>query len=51
MELLASLQFKEALKENKERKHLRDSGGIAKKKKDWKKNGGQMNRGGSYTRT
>ena len=30
------MQFKEAPKE-KERKHLRDSGEIAKKMKDWKK--------------
>ena len=29
----------------KERKHLRGSGEIAKKKKDWKKNGGQMKKG------
>ena len=31
---LVTLQFKEALKENKERKHLRSSGEIVKKKKD-----------------
>ena len=42
------MRFKEALKENEERKHTRESGEIAKRKKDGKRNGGQIKRGGSY---
>ena len=34
--------------ERKKEKTLRGSGEITKKKKDWKKNGGQMKREGSY---
>ena len=43
-DLLVTLQFKEALKENKERKHLRSSGEIAKKKKAWRKMKGKWRR-------
>ena len=46
--LLATLQFKDIIKENKERKHLSGSGEIAKKKKDWR---GNEWRGESHTRT
>ena len=34
---LATLKFKDALIENKKRKHLRGSRETAKKKQDWKK--------------
>ena len=49
---LATLQFKEVLKENKERKHLRGSGEIIKvKKKTERKWRANEVTGGSYTRT
>ena len=42
---LATLELQEVLKEHKEKKQLRGSGEIAKKKKDWmKENEGPMKR-------
>ena len=46
---LATLQFKKSRK--KKRKHLRGSGEIAKKKKDWKKMETNEETVGNYART
>ena len=48
---LATLKFKDALTENKKRKHLRGSGETAKEKQDWKKMEGKWRDRFKFTRT
>ena len=48
---LATLKFKDALKENKKRKHLRGSGETANEKQDWKKMEGKWSDRFKFTRT
>ena len=48
---IVTLQFIKVLKENKERKYLRGSGEIAKKKRDWKKSRGNGATGRTFMKT
>ena len=48
---LATLKLKDALTENKKRKHLRGSGETAKEKQDWKKMEGKWSDRFKFMRT